>query len=220
MDDATVTAILIHFRTPDLTIRALSSFRKAYPAVPVVLIDNSPDREQKDFSVEVRAAYPEVRCIANRRNIHHGPAMHQAMGLVSTPFTLFLDSDCTVIQPGFLEQMAAGICKNARCYAAGSLQYVNKRGFPIERSHRSAIPYINPWCMLVKRALYAELPRFERHGAPLLKNMIGAREKGFVLADIPLEEYVRHDHRGTAARFGYHLGVKGRLNYLLNKLGF
>ncbi|MBN2037934.1 MAG: glycosyltransferase [Chitinispirillaceae bacterium] len=219
MDDRMVTAVLINYRTPDLAMRALSSFRKAYPAVGVVLIDNSPAGEQEDFSVAVRRRYPEVTFVGNRRNIHHGPAMHQAMGLIPTPLALFLDSDCAVLQSGFIERMAARLFENARHYAAGTLQYVNKRGFPVDRSHAAAIPYINPWCMLVKKDLYRELPRFERLGAPVLKNMIGVRGKGLVLVEVPLDGYVHHDHRGTAARFGYRLGIKGRLNYLLNRLG-
>jgi hypothetical protein len=64
-----------------------------------------------------------------------------------------------------------------------------------------------------------KLPPFELHGAPVLQNMRGAVEKGFLLINVMLDEYVHHDGRGTAGRFGYGLGIKGRLNYLLNLFG-
>jgi GT2 family glycosyltransferase len=219
MSTLPVTAAIVNFRTPDLTRRALSSFTSAYPEVRVILIDNGSGGENGDLIESVRSGYPDVEVVINQRNIHHGPAMHQGMGLVSTPFALFLDSDCIVLRPGFIELMVAGLVAEKNRYAAGSLQYVNKRGFPVKREARGAVPYINPYCMLIKKELYHLLPPFALHGSPVLRNIEGARKKNFDLVEVKLDEYVRHDFRGTAGRFGYRLGIRGRMNFLLNKLG-
>ncbi len=45
--------------------------------------------------------------ILNESNRHHGPAMDQALRSVETPFVLFIDSDCEVLQGGFVEAMIA-----------------------------------------------------------------------------------------------------------------
>jgi hypothetical protein len=219
MDLSTVTAVIINYRTPDLTLRALSTFKSVYPTVKTLLIDNGSGVECGGMLVTVRSSYPDVELIVNEKNLHHGPAMHQAMGLISTPMALFLESDCTVLLSGFIEEMAARLSENEVHYAAGQLQYVNWRGFQVDASRPGAMLYCNPWCMLIKRELYRQLPRFELHGAPLLRNMRGAHKKGFKLIGIELDRSVSHDCRGTAGRFGYGLGFKGIMNYVLNKLG-
>jgi hypothetical protein len=73
--------------------------------------------------------------------------------------------------------------------------------------------------MLVKRESYLSLPPFVRHGAPCLANMRAAAAQGLTLSNFPVEEYVHHEGRGTASRHGYKLGVRGKINHVLNKLG-
>ena len=34
-----------------------------------------------------------------------------------------------------------------------------------------------------------------------------------------MDDYIDHLWRGTASKFGYGLGLKGKFDYLLNKLG-
>jgi hypothetical protein len=36
---------------------------------------------------------------------------------------------------------------------------------------------------------------------------------------VAMDDVVRHEGRGTAGRFGYRLGWKGKLNHALNRLG-
>jgi hypothetical protein len=219
MDLSTVTAVIINYKTPDLTLRALATFKSAYPAVKTLLIDNGSGVQFADVMVTVRSSWPDVELTVNAKNLHHGPAMHQAMGLVSTPWVLFLDSDCEVLKPGFIEVMMGQCAGKKDAYAVGTLFYLNKRGFVVQKDSRGAIPYIHPYCMLVKKEQYGTLPPFELHGSPALRNMIGAGEKGFGLVSVALDAYVKHDFRGTAGRFGYGLGIKGRVNYLLNRIG-
>jgi glycosyltransferase involved in cell wall biosynthesis len=214
-----VTAVVINFRTPDLTRRVIESFRSFYPALPLLLVDNGSEDESGRTLEELRAVAPgKTTLILNPSNRHHGPAMDQALRTVDTPFVLFLDSDCEVVQGGFVEAMLAHAMEDPRNYIVGKKIFMNDRGFDVAEEP-GAHPYIRPICMLVRRELYLGLPPFERHGAPCLANMRAARTTGLGLIHFPVEEFVRHEGRGTASRHGYRLGWRGRLNHLMNKIG-
>lgn len=214
-----VTAVIINFQTPDLLRRAVTSFRTRYPAIPLLLIDNgSRDGSENVMRELQRQSTGPIELLLNRKNLHHGPAMDQALRHVQTPFVFFLDSDCEVRRGGFLEQMIERVQSDETHYAAGKKIFMNKRGFDIPESP-GATPYLRPICMVVDRERYLSLPPFERHGAPCLTNMRAAVARGLVLIHFPVEEYVFHTGRGTARAHGYRLGVRGKLNHLLNRFG-
>jgi GT2 family glycosyltransferase len=214
-----ITAVIINYQTPDLTKTALTSFRKFYPQIPILLIDNGSKDNSSEILTTIAGASPQVvRLITNKTNIHHGPAMHQAIGLLDDEFILFLDSDCEVLKGGFIEKMFTALESDSNNYAVGKLVHMNRRGFNVPHGEKS-IKYIRPICMMIRRALYKNLEPFQYHGAPCLKNMIDANERSYYLIDFNIEEYIHHKGRGTASRFGYKLGMRGKINYLLNKLG-
>jgi glycosyltransferase involved in cell wall biosynthesis len=219
MNGAPVTAVIINFRTPDLVRRAVESFRSFYPSLPLLLIDNGSGDDSRRILESLRALAPaDTLLMLNSSNRHHGPAMDQALHSVSTPFVLFIDSDCEVFRGGFIEAMLARAGEDRHCYAMGKKVFMNDRGFDVPEGP-GAHPYIRPICMLVRREMYLQLPPFERHGAPCLVNMQAAWKAGFGLIHFPVEDYVRHEGRGTASRHGYRLGWRGRLNHLMNKIG-
>jgi glycosyltransferase involved in cell wall biosynthesis len=219
MNVASVTAVIINFKTPDFTRRAAGSLRSYYPSLPLLLIDNGSDDDSRRILEELRTQVPgATRLMFNDSNRHHGPAMDQALRIVNTPFVLFLDSDCEVLQGGLVEAMLERASDDPRSYIVGKKIYMNDRGFDVPEQP-GAHPYIRPICMLVRRDRYLPLPPFERHGAPCLANMRAARESGLGLIHFPVEDYVRHEGRGTASRHGYRLGWRGRLNHFMNKIG-
>jgi hypothetical protein len=214
-----VTTVIINFRTPDLTRIAVESFRSSYPSLPLLLIDNGSGGDSRRMLEAVAsAAQGETELILNESNLHHGPAMDQALRHVGTPYVLFLDSDCEVLQGGFVEAMVARAEEASYHYAVGKKIYMNDRGFDVAE-RPGAHPYIRPICMLIRRELYLGLPPFERHGAPCLANMRAADASGFALIHFPVENFIHHAGRGTASRHGYRLGWRGRLNHLMNKIG-
>ena len=73
--------------------------------------------------------------------------------------------------------------------------------------------------MLVKRTLYHRLPPFVHHGLPVLQNFRAAAEEGLRVCDFPVQDYVLHHGRGTVSRYGYGLGWRSRVSYLLHRLG-
>jgi glycosyltransferase involved in cell wall biosynthesis len=213
-----ITTVIINYRTPDLLDRAAGSFRRFYPSAHLLIIDNG----SADTSLDVARARRNADAgntdlILNDSNIHHGPAMDQAMRLLTAETVLFIDSDCEVIAGGWIERMS-GLLNGENAYAAGRRIRMNSRGFDTPEAS-GGHPYIRPICMMLKRKVYLTLPPFRKHGAPCLGNMIEADARGYGLIDAPVEDFIRHHGRGTASRHGYGLGLKGILNHLMNKAG-
>jgi hypothetical protein len=133
----------------------------------------------------------------------------------SHKYVFFLDSDTETKRGGFLEAMQTELNASAETYGIGRHVLVNKRGFLAEKG----LIILAPAYMMLRREMYSTLPPFEHHGQPVLKNFIAARQKNYVLKSFPIQDYINHRWRGTASRFGYGLGMKGKIDYLLNKIG-
>lgn len=214
-----VTMVIVNFNTPDLTQRAVTSFRHFYPDINLILIDNGSSDNSIATLHHVQQQHPDkTEVIRHARNLHHGPAMDAGVRNAATPHVMFLDSDCEVQTGGFVETMLASLASDPANYAAGKKIFMNHSGFDTD-DEKNGIPYIRPFCMMLKRDMYFLLPPFRRHGSPCLANMRTAMQRGYRLIDYPVEQFVKHEGRGTAGAFGYHLGLKGKLNYLLNKMG-
>lgn len=211
-----VHAVVVNFQTPDLLETAVASFQQQYPNVPVLIVDNgSQDRSLKQIQ-KLETDHPRtVTTHLLSRNRYHGPAMHLALEQLNTPYVYFFDSDTVTTKGGFLEPMVKNLAASDLNYGTGQLFTVNQRGFPSEKGTQVLISAH----MLIKRSLYATLPPFKHHGLPVLNNMHAAHKRGYRLVDYPIQEHVDHLGRGTASRYGYGLGLQGKLDYLLNKMG-
>lgn len=217
MCNSILTAVIINYQTPDLTSKAVSSFKLFYPDIPLVLIDNGSKDSSIIFLNELIKQFSKVHFITEKTNLHHGPAMHKAVNVIESDYILFIDSDCEILRSGFIEEMLKIFEKDTMSYAIGKLIYLNKRGFPVEEGQKG-IPYIRPICMMIRREFYKRLKPFQKHGSPCLDNMQDAINNGFRLINFDVEKYIHHRGRGTASRYGYNLGLAGKVNYLLNKL--
>lgn len=213
-----VTAVIINYKTPELTLAAVESLRLYYHGLKIIVIDNGSKMNYLErLKFETTLIFSGVELISNTKNIHHGPAMHQAINYITTDYALFFDSDCKVIKKGFLEKMIKLIKTDKLNYAVGKLIFLNKRGFPTDDPQKG-FAYIKPFAMLLKCDIYKKLPPFKKHGSPCLENMIAAVNNGFKLINFDVEEYILHLGRGTASKYGYNLGIRGKINYILNKL--
>jgi glycosyltransferase involved in cell wall biosynthesis len=215
-----ITAVIINYNTPDLTRRSVEALRRWHPELPLLLVDNGSDAATVSTLGSLRDASPRTTTLhLNASNIFHGPAMDQAIRMTESPFVFILDSDCEIVRPGLLEAMSDIAQANPAVYAVGHRVGMDGRGFD-EPLTEGSIPYIRPYCMLLRRETYLSLPPFVHHGAPCLENMRVAATRGCILEDFPVLQYAVHEGRGTAGRFGYHLGVRGKINHALHILGF
>lgn len=211
-----VSAAVVNFQTPDLLETAVRSFHATYPTVKLLVIDNGSSDRSPEI---IRALRSELGSTIEARlleeNRYHGPAMDLAMRELDTPLVYVFDSDTETLRGGFLEEMA-DLADPDDVYGVGRITSVNRRGF----ATKSGVPVLVSAYMLIKRRLYLDLPPFTHHGLPVLSNFTAAAERGHRLESYPIDEFVKHLGRGTAERYGYGLGIRSRLDYLLNKLGW
>lgn len=201
-----VTAIVVNFNTPALTRTAIMSLRTAYPKLPIIVIDNgSTDSSELELIYLLQEV--AFKLVLNGENIGHGPALHQAMLMCTTPYVLTLDSDCIVHRTGFVEAMLDCFQKNSNLYAVGWQRWVDRfSGVPMEwyLEHPDLsrfMRYIHPSCALFDRTKYMGLSTFFHHGAPCLDNMRSAVDNGLDLEDFPVANYVEHLVAGTRRRY-------------------
>jgi glycosyltransferase involved in cell wall biosynthesis len=216
-----ITALIVNYKTRDLTGRAIESFRQHYADVPLILIDNGSRDESTDLLREMEHRYRNVSVVINEHNRYHGPAMDQGITLARTPYVFTLDSDAEVIQGGFLEQMADAFL-DQRVYALGELRYKNRFGYTYgyvtsdgftdraRPENRRRIPYAHPYAMLLDRMKYQRLHPFVHHGAPCIKNMRHAKKVGYLVRHFPIGAFVIHHFEGTSAQHGYGVRVRSR----------
>jgi hypothetical protein len=212
-----IHTVIINFQTPDLLKTAIESFRKFYPTALVTIIDNgSRDASREEIKKMHRARPACTHTVMLDTNTYHGPAMDRAMNSTREEYIFFLDSDTETKQGGFLEAMQEELDREDLVYGIGLPITVNKRGFLAEKG----ITIIAPAFMMLRRCLYSKFPPFEHHGQPVLKNLLCAQQMGYKVKSFPIENYIDHRWRGTASRFGYGLGWRGKKDFVLNKLGF
>lgn len=210
-----ITTVIINYQTPDLLEVAARSFRNVYPEQPLLLVDNGSKDHSPSLIDKLEGELPHTKSLILEKNIYHGPAMDLILkNYISSKFVFFLDSDTETHKKGFLEQMQ-DIAQNNGVYAVGEVITVNERGFKNE----DGIEVILTPYLFLKRKYYAELPPFIHHGQPTIHNFKEAHKKGLKLEPFPISDYIHHHWRGTADRFGYGLGLKGKLDFFLNKLG-
>lgn len=213
-----VRAVVVHYRTPDLLERAVGSWTRFYPEVPLTIFDNAPDAASRRIVDRLRSGSSSIDLLSSPENVGHGPGMDQAIRAASQEYLFCLDSDTVVERGGFLEEMIRQAAR-PRVYGVGRRVRINDRGFNVEEG-REGFGALDPASMLLRRETYLSLPPFIQHGQPVVDNFRSAAERNLELVDFPIAEYIRHEHRGTVDRHGYGLGLKGKINYLLNRLGF
>lgn len=212
-----IAVVLVNYRTPDLLETAASSFRKFYPEMEMVLVDNgSGDRSLEVVDSLVKANPSKTKRILLERNYFHGPAMDTAMHSVTEDLVFFLDTDTETYRGGFIEEMLREMNGDAKVYGVGRVDRVNKRGFATENGSETIL--ISAYMML-RRNTYKQLPPFVHHGMPTLQNFAAATKRGFGLRHLDMDSYIHHAGRGTAGRFGYGLGLRSKMDYVLNKVG-
>ena len=211
-----ITAIIVNYKTFDLTRQAIWSLHGHYPSLSIVVVDNNSRDGSAEKLQELEQAIAPMELQLNDQNLHHGPGMDQVARLVGTTFFLTFDSDALLYRPGLLEAMKAEITPET--YAIGHQIFLDKKGFKTKPD--KGIPYVHPFCALFRAAAYKDLPPFAKHGSPCLENEKQALADGRQLQHFPVKKYVYHMWEGTAGKTGHKLGLKSKVDRIIHKLGF
>jgi GT2 family glycosyltransferase len=209
-----VLVAIVHYQTPDLLEQAIASFRAVDTETPLLVVDNGSSDGSEEFVRSLPQRFEGVRTRMLGANIFHGPAMDLVLQEASEDLVFFLDSDTITRRGGFLKPLA-DLALRKDVLAAGQVAFVDKRGFAAE----AGTPVPVSAFMMINTRQYLNLPPFEHHGLPVLTTCAEAARRGLEISAFPVHDYVEHLGRGTAERFGYGLGLKSRMAFLLHKLG-
>lgn len=221
-----IPLLSINYNTPDLTYNLVKSFRQFYNN-DIVIIDGS-DRALFLELNQLLDDFDGITIVHFTGNIHHGPGMAYGFQNIQSEQILVLDSDVTILNDGFLEDLYMNLPKNA--YGIGDCQFVDENGYNIG-SRKGAIGlkesemteggyrYLHPAIMLINKDIALQWPMPIKHGAPMIETMKAITNAGkqnilihkdWVYNDNRNEPkiYLRHNWMGTVNKDGtpnYHL---------------
>ncbi len=213
-----LTAVVVNYRTLEHTRACLDTLREHYPTLGVIVVDNGSGDASREHLVERAKDDEHLRVVLNETNVFHGPALHQGMVAASTDYVLLLDSDVTITRGGFLEPLLTRFDEDPLLYAIGKRGWADRLGYgPITR-RQPHTAYVHPFAGVFDRRKYLTLPPFVHHGAPLYRNMWGARRAGYRLEHAFIEDHVVHIGKVTASVHGYGYGRRLRVQLRLHHL--
>jgi len=213
-----MTGIVVVYNTKDIFQRAYESVRRHLPYMPLIIVDGSDEYDP---------CYQYVRSLREndlntihqlRYNIGHGRGMHYGLERCQDNEALIFDSDIIMLRNPASEMLGL---LSGNTYGVGWVYYVGRDGFDFgtpERGHKTPIPYLHPYFMLLNVKQYFRFQPFVHHGAPCFKAMIDIYDRG--LSDDLLKNfrgltghtsgrginwigkpsrYIQHDFGGTRA---------------------
>src|SRR3990172_1892532 len=94
-----LSVVIVSWNSGEFLPACLESiYKQKELSLEIILVDN----HSSDQSIErVKSRYPDVRLIANRRNLGYAPACNQGLKQAGGEFILLLNPD-TVLHPGSL----------------------------------------------------------------------------------------------------------------------
>ncbi|HEV2063455.1 MAG TPA: glycosyltransferase family 2 protein [Thermoanaerobaculia bacterium] len=114
VDTDSVSAVIVHFRTPDETVRAARAVAETFRC-PIVVVDNASGDGIAD---RLAAEAPRARVVAEPENRGYGAACNRGAAETAGAYLLFLNSDAFVA-PGAVEALAGALDADPRAAAVG-----------------------------------------------------------------------------------------------------
>jgi len=195
--DTNVTGVMVTYNTKGFAHTALTSMRRFYPTMPIIIVDGSNvENDCYQYVSELKDPYTKVYC--KGFNIGHGDGMHFGIQQVTTPYVLLFDSDIKVNRPAVGKMLAA---MEEETYGVGYFEKLCKDGyFHRSNKHSIKISYLHPVFMLLNCAQYFKYPPFVHHGSPCIETMVeiyNQRLSEKILKEFPIFDYIKHYGRGT-----------------------
>jgi GT2 family glycosyltransferase len=202
LDD--ITAITVVYRTPKIFTTAYLSFRKFYPKVKLLVVDNSCRSLECEMISATFQGDPRGEYLGQADNLGHGIGMDLAIRKADTKFCYLFDSDVEMLSGGLLEYFLGR--SDDPFYAMGRMLMVDEGGIDHE-NYPQGFEYIHPSIMFLDRERYLAGPAFIRHGAPCIKAMKHFSHSGLLIPILKdtMEQYAHHHGRMTRK----HKGIEG-----------
>ena len=131
-----LSIIIINYNVKEFLLNLLDSLRKAVKNISteIIIVDNASD----DGSVEIlREKFPNIKLIANKKNVGFGSANNQALQVAKGKYFLLINPDAIVREDTLVKMLEffdktpqVGIAGCKVLNPDGSLQLACRRGFP------------------------------------------------------------------------------------------
>lgn len=196
-----ITAVIVNYRTLELTRACVESLLHFYPDINIILVDNNSQDASTNYIRTCAESSLNIDWVKTGRNIGHGPGLHVGVKSCKTPYVLTMDSDVEVLRGGWLELMLGVFAADPKLFAIGNLGRSDYSG--VRPGNR---PLIHPFCALWDRIKYHKLGQFEASGQPVRGVCFTAIRAGYHLQDLPgiqsrygdpTTDYVKHVWGGT-----------------------
>lgn len=110
-----MSAVIVHFRTPEETVRAARAVAENAPEAEILVVDNA---SEDAIETRLSTGVPSARVLRESVNRGFGAACNRAARESSRPYVLFLNSDAYV-HPGAVSGLAAALDADPRTAAVG-----------------------------------------------------------------------------------------------------
>ena len=200
-----ITGLTVVYNTFDLIKTAYESFRKFYPSVPLLIMNNSdPEDRCTRYLKRLERTDSKVEVCHYNENVGHGQAAREGIEMIKTKYVYYFDSDTIMYQGGVLEKMLK--IMDDETYGISRIIYIDRNGKNIRNDFKGErIKYLYFVVGLLNRNMYFRFHHWTRFGLPIFKAMIEINDAGIAdkaLKNFPVWEYVRHIGGGTRSRFG------------------
>ncbi len=128
-----ITAVIVNYNSGDCLAGCVQSLKRSDTAATVIVVDNA----SQDRSLAVIRPDNTVRVIENDHNPGFAYACNQALGLVDTPYVLFINPDCEVDSPT-LSRLRNALQDHAGAVMAGA--WVVDREGQVQRATQRTLP--------------------------------------------------------------------------------
>lgn len=200
-----VTALTVVYNTPELLINSVGSFKKFYPDIPLLIMNNS-DKDHACSSVvsEYVERYNNVRAFNFRTNQGHGTAVDMGIKNIDTDVIYYFDSDINMKVGGAIEGMME--LMNDEVYGVGNVIDVDTGGRNIRHDYTGErVKFLHLVVGLLNRNMYYKFHPFTRYGLPIFKALLEIHKSGNVdkmIKYFPIFNYVKHLSGGTRSKHG------------------
>jgi GT2 family glycosyltransferase len=120
-----VVPIILNWNKDDLTLETLASLREqTYPRLQTLVLDNGSDN-QREALARIRAAFPEVRTLASKRNLGFAKGCNVGMRAaldMGAEYLLLLNND-VLLRPDAIAELVVALEGNPGAGAVGPLIY-------------------------------------------------------------------------------------------------
>ena len=213
-----VTAVTLFYKTEDLINLSIKSFRKYYPTIPLIIVDNSGG---DDCTIALRDFVSNDNystLIETGSNLGHGIGLDVGIKSSNSKLIYIFESDVFMKVPGLIEELISMVKDNT--YGVSEIHWVtyDKPFSDVSRDfiERKKMRYVWIYAGLLSKDKYLEFPPLgndqKTNAFPIGEAMRSVHDTGDdeLLVDFDLSKYVTHLYGGTRCKYG----IGGEGNYV------